>query len=175
MHKWFFQGKVIKIIDVQTIILWIDLGFESWKKVRVKFNRIKSILPDTNTAMSFLEQNLKNKPIYCQIFKSKDYNGHDRYFAEIYTSSNGISLKLRDINKSISNSHRIEGLVNFNDIMVSHGFSIYIQFKRKNFYNEFPVYDRPPRQYSNVRNNFGNGIEQGNQTDTSRGGSSPQG
>jgi hypothetical protein len=56
-HKWFFQGKVIKIIDAQTVVIWVDLGFEIWKRATVKFNRIKPILPDTNPAILFLEQN----------------------------------------------------------------------------------------------------------------------
>jgi hypothetical protein len=43
-------------------------------------------------------------------------------------SMGDIPLKLKDINKNISSSHRIDGLLNLNDIMVSHGFSIYIQF-----------------------------------------------
>ena len=28
VHRWLYQGKVIKIIDGQTVILWVDLGFD---------------------------------------------------------------------------------------------------------------------------------------------------
>lgn len=180
-HKWFFQGKVIKIINDQVIIIWIDLGFEIWKKVQVRFNRIKSksdpiISPDAGPsfAVKFMEQNLKGKRIYCQIFK-KNYNGVSIYFAEIYTTMGDIPLRLIDINKNISNVHRIDGLINFNDTMVSQGFSIYIQSKKDLNNAKILVRNRPSRQDFKLRNNPESGHDRGPKSDSSWGGLPPQG
>jgi hypothetical protein len=181
-HKWFFQGKVIKIINNQAVVIEVDLGFGVWKMVTVGFNRIRpksypALIENhsiDSPAVKFMEQNLKGKQIYCQIFK-KNYNGINRYFAEIYTQAGDIPLKLMDINKNMSNSHRIDGYINFNDVMVSHGFSVYIQFKKDLINAKFPVYDRPPRQNPELRSNPGSSPIERNQTDSSRGGYSPEG
>lgn len=178
-HKWFFQGKVIKIINDQAVIIWVDLGFETWKKVLVQFNRIRSKSnpgPGTgiSPAVKFMEQNLKGKQIYCRIFK-KDYNGIPKYFAEIYTNMGEIPLRLIDINKSISNSHRIDGLINFNDTMVSQGFSIYIQFKKDPGHAKLPLYNRSPRKNIELRNDSESSLSEKPKSDSSWGGLPPQG
>jgi hypothetical protein len=139
-HKWFFQGKCINIIDGQTILIWIDLGFNIWRRVRVRFNRIrmKAYAPDTENQsteianlINYLEQNLKGKQVYCQIYKKKDRIGLNKYFAEIFIQPENLSMRLVDINRDIANSHRIDGLVNFNNLLVGQGFSAYIQFNKK--------------------------------------------
>ena len=174
-HKWFYQGKVLEIIDGQTFVIWIDLGFEIWKKVPVRFNRLKMkdlSGPLEAIAFKYLEQNLKGKKIYCQIFKTTGPNKFDRYFGEIYTPPGDISMKLKDINKNIADTHRIDGLINFNDLMVSQGFSTYMDFHKKGNHAQIPVHNGPARQPANVRNNSGRGLEKGPQIDSS-GGRSP--
>ena len=108
-NKWIFQGKVIKIIDGQTIVVWLDLGFELWKKVTVRFNRIRAKdytfrdpkgpagkFPDNDAKEStlFLENNLKGKKVVCQITKQPGYNGFDKYFAEIFGSKDEVLLAI---------------------------------------------------------------------------------
>ena len=135
-HKWFFQGKVIEILNGQTFVIWLDLGFETWKKIQVRFNRLRikefSDNSENTSVFKYLEQNLKGKKIYCQIFKTKDQYKLDRFFAEIYIHPGDIPLKLNDINKSIADTHRIDGLINFNDLMVSQNFATYMNFPKKN-------------------------------------------
>jgi len=144
-HKWFFQGKCTRIIDGQTALIWIDLGFNIWKKVKVKFNRIrmKAYAPalenqatEINNLINYLEQNLRGKQVYCQIYKKKDRLGFNKYFAEMFIQPENLPMRLVDINRDISNSNRIDGLVNFNNLLVSQGFSSYIQFNKKPMSNE---------------------------------------
>lgn len=135
-NKWIFQGKVIKIIDGQTIVVWLDLGFELWKKVTVRFNRIRAKdytfrdpkgpagkFPDNDAKEStlFLENNLKGKKVVCQITKQPGYNGFDKYFAEIFGNPSNFMLKLKDININMKNPSKLEGYININDLLVNQG------------------------------------------------------
>jgi hypothetical protein len=172
-HKWFFQGKVIEINDGQTFTLWIDLGFETWKKILVRFNRLRIKefpgITENTQVFKYLEQNLKGKKIYCQIFKTKGQNKIDRFFAEIYVHPGDIPLKLKDINKSIADTHRIDGLINFNDLMVNQDFATYIDFHNRDNDVKISLCDRPARQHSNVRNDSGQSPQCEHQTNSSRG------
>jgi len=174
-HKWLYQGKVIKIIDGQTLIIWVDLGFDIWKKVMVRFNRIKAKgiytaqnTPDYTSVIKFLEQNLNSKQVLAQIFKQKDFNGFDRFFAEIYTKPDGIQLKLKDINQTIGAKDRVDGLINFNDALVSQGFATHIQFNKDGGQNvNNAVQHGSPREHTQIQRRNGNRVEIQNQINPS--------
>lgn len=128
-HKWAYQAKVIKIVDGQTLVIWVDLGFDIWKKVLVRLNRVKAMGPyqDIKSPIfKFLEQNLKGKKVICHISKQKGYNGFDKFFAEIYGDPRELPLKLKDINISIKDKNRIEGYINLNDFLVGQNLATYI-------------------------------------------------
>jgi hypothetical protein len=59
---------VQEIIDGRTLKVWIDLGFETWKIITMKFNRIKIVYPlnpnEKTETVNFLETNLKRKTVY---------------------------------------------------------------------------------------------------------------
>ena len=168
-HRWFYQGKVVKIIDGQTVEIWVDLGFEIWKKVLVRFNRIRSkdsgltieqgISPEPGVGSRFLEQHLKNKDVYFQIYKKKDFNGFDRFFAEVHMTPGDLPLRLKDVNKTVNNPNRVDGLVNLNDFLVGQGLATFIQFNKEDKNVKFPVRNGFARQYTPVRKNSGSRIE----------------
>jgi micrococcal nuclease len=125
-HRWYFKGKVIKIIDGQTIEIWIDLGFDIWKKIQVRFNRLK-INPSDNSILNFLNQYVKGKQAYFQIFKTKDF---ERYYVEMYCQPGDIVIRLKDVNRSLNNPYRIDGLLNINDTIVSQKLATYFNFSK---------------------------------------------
>jgi hypothetical protein len=136
-HRWFFNGKIIKIINGLTVIIWLDLGFGTWKKQLIRFNRLKvKGIPSQNeidSSTKFLEENIKNKHAYFQVFKRKDYNnnGFDKYYAEIYMQPGDVPIQLKDLNKNFNNPYRIDGLINLNDVLVSQGLAEYFVFNKK--------------------------------------------
>jgi len=115
------------------MVVWLDLGFGTWKRQLVRFNRLKVKEPNTDTTAKFLEINIKNKQAYFQVFKKKDYNynGLDRYYAETYMQPGDVPIQLKDLNKNFNNPHRIDGLINLNDVLVSQGLADYFMFNKK--------------------------------------------
>jgi len=174
-HNWFYQGKIIKIIDGNAIIIWIDLGFETWKKVLIRFNRIRA-KEDSEAAytIQYLEQNLKGKAAYFQIFKKKVYEGFNKYFAEVYVKSGDITLKLGDLNRCFNSPHKLDGYININDVLIGQGLATLLTFSKDNHAQD-NLHNRPPRKYPAIRSNPGNSAGAGNQTDSSRGGFAPEG
>lgn len=156
IHKWFFSGKVIKVIDDQTLELWLDLGFGTWKRIISKFNRLKSKIDlatgivDANSTINFLEQNIKGKTFYFRMFRKKDQKGYEKYFCEIYAIPSSITIKLRDVNIAVSSSFRLDGFINVNDVLVSQGLAAYYQFETN--HDKIPVHNRHSREYTKMPN-----------------------
>jgi hypothetical protein len=184
-HQWFFNGKIVKIIDEQTVVLWLDLGFEIGKKVLVRFNRIKAKgsyspiinqgdAPEPSATTRFLEQNIKGKTGYFHIYKKTDFNNFDKYYAEVFIQPSDIPLRLKDVNKSLTDNHRLDGWVNLNDILVGQGMATYIQFAKDNQNAKIPVHNGSAWKHSEVRDDIGNCIETRNQSNSSWSGSSSQ-
>ena len=134
-YRWFFKAEVSKIINGQTLILNIDLGFGVWKKVVVRLNRIQTKDPlnarGTHPGKNFLETTLQNKQVFCRVFRKKDLIENERYFSEIFANAVDMSLSLKDLNKSFSGQFKIDGLININDLLVGHGLASYIQPKKE--------------------------------------------
>jgi len=174
-HQWFYQGKVIKIIDGNSIIIWVDLGFEIWKKVLVRFNRARAKdsyispgkEPESTETSRYLEQNIKGKNAYFEIFRKKVYNGFDKYFAEVYVKSSDIHLRVLDVNKCVNSQHKIDGYVNLNDVMIGQGLATPIQFPKDTYHAQNDLHDRPPRKHSEIRINTENCNGSGYQSDSS--------
>lgn len=125
IHRWYFKGFINQIIDDQTMSIRVDLGFDVWKIISVRFNRLK-IEEGKNTA-EFLKQYLVGKKAYFQIFKRKDY---DLFYAEIYCSPGDLPIQLKDLNRGLKNPYRIDGFINVNDILVSQGYASYFKFHK---------------------------------------------
>lgn len=137
-HQWFFQGKVLKIINGQLVEVWLDLGFNTWKKMTMKLNRIcvdetfnNEGNLESSPATAFLEKHVKGKQAIFNVFRRKDHNGFEKFFIEIYIKSGDIILGVKDVNNMISNKHRLEGLININDLMVGQGVAYYFNFHKE--------------------------------------------
>ena len=42
-----YNAKVLKVVDGDTIDAWVDLGFDTWKKVRIRMHGINA--PESRT------------------------------------------------------------------------------------------------------------------------------
>ena len=38
-----YNAKVLKVVDGDTIDAWVDLGFDSWKKVRIRIRKMTNL------------------------------------------------------------------------------------------------------------------------------------
>lgn len=151
-HSWFFRGIVKEIIDGRTLTIWADLGFDTWKIITVRFNRLRVNQPlSMNTEIvKYLLTELKRKKIYLQTTKSKGGN----FFAEIYINSDNslieTGMSLRDLNKTLagktapSDSSKIEGLININDLLVKKGLAEYA-------FTNLPVYNGSSRERREIQ------------------------
>jgi len=149
-HSWFFRGIVKEIIDGRTLTIWADLGFDTWKIIPVRFNRLRVNQPLNmdSEIVKYLQAELKRKKIYLQTTKSKGGN----FFAEIYTNDSPIEtgMSLRDLNKTLagkitpSDSGKIEGLTNINDLLVKKGLAEYA-------FTNLPVHNRSPRERGEIQ------------------------
>jgi hypothetical protein len=165
-HRWHYHAQVREIINPASFRAWVDLGFSTWKRVVLRFNRvrIKEFPADQkNPVIEFLEKTIRNKEVYVRVFK-KTRTIHDLFFAEVYASPENMQrLYLKDLNRTMSNPYRIEGYVNINDILVGHGYATY--FKNE---NEISLHNGSSREYEQVQHRSGNSNGARHQSDSSR-------
>lgn len=82
-----YTTKIEKVIDGDTVDVFIDLGFKIWHKDRLRLNGIDT--PEKNTPLGaelkkFLIENLEGKLVRLRVTKPDKYG---RYLATIYLNS----------------------------------------------------------------------------------------
>lgn len=102
MELFNYTGKVVKIVDGDTVDITLDLGFEVYKRVRCRLDRIDA--PETNTeqgkvAKAFLVNEL---PINTDVkIASKAYDKYGRSIAEIYKGDVSINQLMLDTGHAV--------------------------------------------------------------------------
>lgn len=166
-HRWHYHAQVREIINPGAFRAWVDLGFSTWKRVVLRFNRIRIKdfpVDEKNPVIEFLEGTIRNKEIYVRVFK-KSRQVNDLFFAEVYISPDKMQhLNLKDLNRTLSDPYKIDGFVNINDILVSHGYATY--YKND---NEISIHNGLARDNGEVRSRFENGNGKRYKTDSYRG------
>ena len=82
-HLWFYPVKFGKVLDLLTINIWIDHGFDIWSNKIIRLNRViteKSPIPDheSDPGVAFLKQLLEGKRGYVKINKARANGRYDR-------------------------------------------------------------------------------------------------
>lgn len=87
-----YYTKVERIVDGDTLDVFIDLGFSIWHKERIRLSGIDT--PEKNTILGktlkqFLVDNLEGKLIKLQVTKTDKYG---RYLGTVFLKDSSISI-----------------------------------------------------------------------------------
>lgn len=98
-----YRGKVIRVIDGDTVVVSVDLGFKIYTKIKVRLKQIdtpeiyRPKTPDElvrgRRAKHFVEEKVLNKAIVLQTYKDKT-GKYGRYLADIMYTDNDNTLHL---------------------------------------------------------------------------------
>lgn len=96
-QDYIYNGKIINIVDGDTLDIMIDLGFNVYVKERFRLARINtpeltSKLEDEKFAAQKAKEwllNFSNKDV---IFKSIKKDKYGRYIAELFVTKNSVSI-----------------------------------------------------------------------------------
>jgi hypothetical protein len=172
VYQWFFQGIVQDIVDGRTLVISVDLGFQTWKAIPIKFNRLR-ILSSNDQLYCFFRDHLKDKRLYFHTIRNKDRFGGERFFAEFYIDLENFpvikekSLSLREINLTLAtekmkpeSTGKVDGLININDFLVRYGLAEYV--------DNIPLRHGPSRRPAQVSDGIEDREETGHPNYSSR-------
>lgn len=107
-----YNAKLIRVIDGDTVIAMVDLGFSTWKEVRIRFYGIDAYESRTRDkdekvkglAAKKLVQDLLDKSNEGNfILKSKGIDKYGRSLGILMVPDDGAQLGLLDINQHLIN------------------------------------------------------------------------
>lgn len=87
IYMYTYYTKIEKVIDGDTVDVFIDLGFNIWHKERIRLIGIDTAersTPFGKATKQFLSNNIENKMVKIEVFKPDKYG---RYLGKIYLSS----------------------------------------------------------------------------------------
>jgi micrococcal nuclease len=107
-----YYTKVEKVIDGDTIDVFIDLGFSIWHKERIRLAGIDT--PEKNTPLgkalkTFLVDNLEGKIIKLQVTKTDKYG---RYLGTVFLKDSLVSINDQLVKANLAKSYFGESKTN---------------------------------------------------------------
>ena len=106
-----YNALVTRVIDGDTVVVAVDLGFRIVRTIKIRFAGIDSYeLKDKNNlekalaAKKYLEETILNKEVMLKSLKPGKY--HDRYIAFIYLDNNRKSVNDIMVEKGLVKSYR---------------------------------------------------------------------
>jgi|APHM01.1.fsa_nt_gi Micrococcal nuclease (thermonuclease) homologs len=108
-HEWTFKAHPIHVVDGDTVDLRVDLGFRTYKKIRVRLggvdtNEIYGVEDDTQEYMTGVEQKeFVERKLFAEsergevIFNSQDEKGkYGRWVGDIFINDESLTESLVD-------------------------------------------------------------------------------
>ena len=137
-----YNAKLDRVVDGDTVDALVDLGFDTWKKVRIRLQGIdawESRTRDLEEKEKGLIAKARNKELLEQgVFKLKSFGTgkYGRVLGEVYVSPDYVGEHINeciaDSDNSIDLSH--DGWVSVNDILIEEGHAYnYDGGKKKEF------------------------------------------
>ena len=145
MTRYFYQAKLLRVVDGDTIDALIDVGFDIWVKKRIRYMGLdtwESRTRDLDEKKKGLAAKARNKELLeGGVFKliSHGTGKFGRVLGEIFVSPEIVG---DHINECISNPESsidlsVDGWVSVNDILIEEGHAYdYHGGKKKDFKNE---------------------------------------
>ena len=114
MYK--YNAMIIRVIDGDTVVAAVDLGFRIIRTIKIRFAGIDSYelkdkknLEKALAAKKYLEETILNKEVMLKSLKPGKY--HDRYIAFLYLDNNKKSVNdimiEKDLVKPYTNKKRV--------------------------------------------------------------------
>lgn len=100
---YLYKGDLIRVVDGDTLITLLDLGFSTWHKTRLRLARINC--PETRgvqklqglKAKNFVIEILNNLKEEKLLVKSQRLDSFGRAIAEVYINQSGDWINLNDL------------------------------------------------------------------------------
>ena len=105
-----YYTKIDKVVDGDTVDVFIDLGFSVWHKERIRLSGIDTAEKNTplgKALKTFLIANLEGKMVRLQVSKPDKYG---RYLGKIYINSD-ISINDQMVSKGMAKGYMGESKV----------------------------------------------------------------
>lgn len=105
---YFYNAKILNVVDGDTVDALIDLGFKVTITLRLRFNGIDTselhssdpeLRERANKAKAFVTENLLNKEVVLQTYKADKYG---RYLADIYLIDDTVSINTKLLNEGLA-------------------------------------------------------------------------
>ena len=122
MDKYIYRGKLLRVVDGDTIDALIDVGFDIWVKKRIRYKGIdtwESRTRDLDEKAKGLLAKARNKELLeAGTFKIVSYGTgkFGRVLGEIFVSPDAVG---HEISENVDRSS--DGLVSINDILIEEG------------------------------------------------------
>ena len=133
-----YECELIKVVDGDTIDCWIDLGFKTRLKKRVRYMGLdtwESRTRDLEEKKKGLAAKARNKELLEQgVFKLKSFGTgkYGRVLGEIFVSPDAVG---HEVSENVDKTS--DGLVSINDILINEGHAYeYDGGKKKKFVSE---------------------------------------
>lgn len=98
MKTWYFTGRVDRVIDGDTVDIFVDLGFRAWQKVRFRLLGINAPEPKMETreaglaAAAYLGELLFADHDEVRLISTKSTDKYGRWLAEIWVGDDQQSI-----------------------------------------------------------------------------------
>lgn len=96
-----YNAHVDRVIDGDTLVLNIDLGFDIWHNHRVRLARINAPemkTPEGQVSAKFVKDLIEGKDIRITSKKRVDNDNYGRYLVEVFTKMDVEDFKNVDVN-----------------------------------------------------------------------------